>query len=39
LQTTSKFPFRWWGVNSTLSGKHQLHKGSGQFGEKIYAKL
>jgi hypothetical protein len=23
-QTTSKFPFRWWGVNSTLSGRHQL---------------
>jgi hypothetical protein len=23
-QTTSKFPFRWWGVNSTLFGKHQL---------------
>jgi hypothetical protein len=24
-QTTSKFPFRWWGVNSTLSGRHQLN--------------
>jgi hypothetical protein len=24
-QTTSKFPFRWWGVNSTLSGRHQFN--------------
>jgi hypothetical protein len=29
LQTTSKFSFRWWGVHSTLSGKHQLHRPSG----------
>jgi hypothetical protein len=29
-QTTSKFPFRWWGVNSTLSGKHQLHRPPGR---------
>jgi hypothetical protein len=27
-QTTSKFPFRWWGVNSALSGKHQLRRPS-----------
>jgi hypothetical protein len=25
-QTASKFSFRWWGVNPTLSGKHQLHR-------------
>jgi hypothetical protein len=24
-QTTSKFPFRWWGVHTTLSGRHQLN--------------
>ena len=24
-QTASKFPFRWWGMNSTLSGRHQLN--------------
>jgi hypothetical protein len=23
-QTASSFPFRWWGMNSTLSGTHQL---------------
>jgi hypothetical protein len=23
-QTTSKFPFCWWGMNSTLSDKHQF---------------
>jgi hypothetical protein len=23
-QTASKFPFRWWGANSTLSDRHQL---------------
>jgi hypothetical protein len=27
-QTTSKFPFRWWGVHSTLLGKHQLYRPS-----------
>jgi hypothetical protein len=29
IQTASKFPFRWWGVNSTLSGKHHFHRLSG----------
>jgi hypothetical protein len=24
-QTASKFPFRWWGMNSTVSGRHQLN--------------
>ena len=24
-QITSKFPFRWWGVNSALSGSYQLN--------------
>jgi hypothetical protein len=28
VQTTSKFPFRWWGINSTLPGKHQLRRPS-----------
>src|SRR5262249_55140338 len=23
-QTAAKFPFRWWGINSTFSGRHQL---------------
>jgi hypothetical protein len=25
-QTASKFPFRWWGVNSTLPGRHPLNR-------------
>ena len=29
VQTASKFPFRWWGVNSTLPGKHQLDRTPG----------
>jgi hypothetical protein len=29
LQTTSKFPFCWWGINSTLSGRRQLDGPSG----------
>jgi hypothetical protein len=29
LQTTSKFPFHWWGMNSTLSSRHQLNRPPG----------
>jgi hypothetical protein len=29
LQTTSKFPFRWWGINPTLSNRHQLNEPPG----------
>ena len=25
VQTASKFPFHWWGVNPALSGRHQLN--------------
>jgi hypothetical protein len=28
-KTASKFPFRWWGANSTLSGRHQLDERPG----------
>jgi transposase len=28
-QTASKFPFRWWGANSTLSDRHQLDERPG----------
>ena len=29
VQTTSRFPIHWWGMNSTLSGMHQFNEPPG----------